>query len=127
MMTRQRSWAAGLALVLAGGSALAATFYWTGGGVDDDWDTTDNWTSMSCTLCYPDDTGDDAYFTDDQCDWGTVELVTDEIGDLSIISDVDFRADTGTPTLTVDRIVVSGTIDCGEVVLTIDGATLEVD
>jgi hypothetical protein len=127
-MDRKRRWMMAIAAlsVAVAASALGATYLWTGNGADPDWDTPGNWWSP-CGTCYPDDGTDDAVFPDDACSWGTVELVTETIGDLSIVADVDFRADSGTPTLTVDRIVVDATIECGETVITISGATIHVN
>ncbi len=115
------------AMGVAAASVYALTFTWTGGGGDDDWDTTQNWSSGACANCSPDDTNDDALFSDEECGWGTVELVTEEIGELEILADVDFTPDAGTPTLTVDKLTIHGTIECGETIVTIENATIEVN
>ncbi len=55
--------------------------------------------------------------------------MTEEIGNLSIISDIDFvPAPSSTPVLTVDSLEISGPIECGEVIVAMDSdATIEVN
>lgn len=92
-----------------------ASFTWTGGGSDDDWDTTGNWGPGG--LGYPDDL-DDATIPDSSGAW-QVNLITVTIDDLAISGDVNFSGVTQGATLTMD----SGTI-VGPAVVTNDGTAV---
>ncbi len=110
-----------LVVSLLGALALGGTYWWEG-DVDSDWDTYGNWywSGAFTPNPYPSTTADDAHITPDGT--GTVNLITEEIDDLSITRDVDFGSATGSAvTLIVDSLTIEG-----EVTVTLDGdATIE--
>ncbi|MCC7290654.1 MAG: hypothetical protein IT449_01180 [Phycisphaerales bacterium] len=107
MMYKNKRLIAGAGAALAGGSLWAATFTWTGGGSDNDWDTTANWFSLACMNCYPDGDNDDA--TIPASPGGYIVDLTDEtIDDLAIEGDTDFFSDGGTTVLWVDSLTIVG-------------------
>ena len=97
---------------------LGATFTWTGGGTDDDWDNCENWTTSSIGECSPDDANDDAVI-----DVGGVEpidLVTTTIDDMTISAVVIFGAAEPNASLCVDSL----TITAGGAASMTDGASI---
>jgi hypothetical protein len=125
MFRRKLRWVALAATGLTCAAALAANFTWSGAGSDDDWDTCNNWVVLfPQTPCYPDDTltTDDATipYTGGGHD---VNLITETMDDLTILGTVRFGTAGGSPTLTVDTIVISGG-SSGSVV-TMTGATIK--
>ena len=107
-------------------TCMGATFTWTAGGADDDWDNTDNWFATGCLDCYPDDTNDDATIPYTAGGY-TVDLVTESIDDFAIAGSVDFySASGGVPqTLTVQSLSIGAA--SAETVITISGATISVE
>ncbi len=86
--------------------ALAVSFTWVGNGADDHWDTTANWQSAGCASCYPDDANDTATIDVHNAD---VDLVNEEISDLTIADSVTFGdADGNNPTLCVTGLTITG-------------------
>ncbi|GMU36472.1 MAG: hypothetical protein KJ057_07375 [Phycisphaerae bacterium] len=86
---------AALLIGLSGGSAIAANFTWIGapGGTWRPWQTTANWFSAACFLCYPDDPSDNATITADY-EGVNVELQQNEsIGKLTINTDTNGGGD----------------------------------
>ena len=105
------------ALACTAGAAIAATYTWNGSSGS-------NWTSCSWDIvgnpaqCYPSTTGDDAIIVYDEGIGSipyTINMVTESIDDLTIMTDVTFQQPFATPTLTVDSISISGP---AEVILT---------
>ena len=110
MMSRLKFTSKLLGLACAAGLCLGATFTWTDGGGDHDWDTADNWSIIGVGLCpYPCSGSDDAIFPTSAGGW-TCRLVTESIEDLSIAGSVEFgSADPNDPngvTLTVDSLSI---------------------
>ena len=97
---------------------LADTFTWTGGGNDDYWDNGDNWESIGGGS-YPDDTNDDAIIPYTANGWA-VELITEEIDDLSINASVGLSPVGTSATLTVDSLTIGASN--AESVITISGS-----
>ena len=84
-------------------------YTWSGLGDDDDWDHFCNWNSgLTCPGegAPPDGTDDDATFPGNGGTAWAVDLVTEEIGDLTIEENVDFGVVSGTPTLEVNELVI---------------------
>ena len=105
------------ALVLAAGGS---TWEWDGSGGTDSWSLCPNWTVLAGMpqVCYPSTGNDDVIIPTAGSAWD-VDLITDTIDDLTIEDDVNFGADSGTPTLTVDSFSISG-----PAIVTITGATI---
>lgn len=108
---------------------VGATFWWLG-LVGPAWTACQNW-GASAEIpgmgCYPSTSSDDAMIPWRTDGWN-INLVTTEIDDLSVYASVNFGAEeAGTPTLTVDSLVIS-TRDSGgaAVVLTMGGACIRV-
>lgn len=118
-----------IALTLVAGVAAADMFTWTGGGANDDWDDTDNWSSSALSQ-FPDDSNDDADVPSSGSPWD-VDLISDgaspddpqcyHIEDLTIEGDVDFGdGSNDDAVLCVDSLIITG-----EAVVTInDGAKI---
>ncbi|HNQ22431.1 MAG TPA: hypothetical protein PKK06_04990 [Phycisphaerae bacterium] len=122
-MTRKH-WIVGVLIFASVGAVcLGALYTWTGGGQDDNWDTSANWSTYG-QRPYPSTTSDDAVFPYDQNGWA-VNLTTEQIDDLSISADTEFQAGGGGGggwvTLTADTVTISGTSPAGghEVVVTL--------
>lgn len=102
--------------------SLLATFTWNGNGGDDDWDTTDNWTSVGCSNCYPDDCNDDATIPYTGGGWDIVAVAI-QMDDLTISSSIDFTGSGGSPpVLKADSITLTGSND---IEITISNATVK--
>ncbi len=90
---------------------LGATFTWTGEGLDYDWDTCDNWAAVGIPpQCYPSTESDDAAIPYTEGGW-TINLIEEQIEDLTIQGSVDFYP-ASTPALRT-LWVESLTIDAG--------------
>ncbi|MCG3129071.1 MAG: hypothetical protein CHACPFDD_03980 [Phycisphaerae bacterium] len=106
-----------LGLALLPGVVLAATFGWTGGGADDDWDTCDNWTVTGIPACYPSANGDDVSIGYNASGW-SVNLIAEQIDDFTIDSDVDFdNTAGGNVTLVTSTVTIAATN--GESIVTV--------
>ena len=106
MMSRLKFTVKLLGLACAAGLCLGATFTWTDGGGDQDWDTGDNWSIIGIGACsHPCSESDDAIFPYDAGGW-TCYLVTESIEDLSIGASVAFSPAGGTVTLTADSLSI---------------------
>ncbi|MCG3126983.1 MAG: hypothetical protein CHACPFDD_01839 [Phycisphaerae bacterium] len=106
-----------LTLALPSGAALAATFAWTGGGADDDWDTCANWTVTGIPACYPSANGDDVSIGYNASGW-SVNLIAEQIDDFTIDSDVAFDSATGDDvTLVASTVTIAATN--GESIVTV--------
>ena len=71
---------------------LAASFTWVGQGEDEDydWDTCDNWAAVGIPpQCYPSTESDDATIPYTEGGW-TINLIDEQIEDLTIEGSVDF-------------------------------------
>ena len=120
MRTRRHIAEALCAILLAAGG-LAWDYEWTG-DVNSDWNNADNW-KESGLEGYPDDTGDDAKFPESARRYD-VNLITEEIDDLSIFNSYNFTASSGSPMLEVDSLSISTADVEDTVVVTISGATI---
>ncbi|MCG3128896.1 MAG: hypothetical protein CHACPFDD_03792 [Phycisphaerae bacterium] len=106
-----------LALALLPGVVLGATFAWTGGGADDDWDTCSNWTVTGIPACYPSASGDDVSIGYNASGW-SVNLISEQIDDFTIDSDVAFDSATGSDvTLVASTVTIAATN--GESIVTV--------
>jgi len=132
MMNRKRICLVAAAILTAAGAVLAATYVWSGGGDDNDWDNCRNWDPPGQFFpCYPSTENHDAEVRAQGGPW-TIDLIEETIDDLTIATDVTFGMATSPPWLSVDSLTVvgngsSGT--CGEVedagtCLTFDVGTL---
>ena len=104
-------------------SLMRAEFTWTGGEAgSDSWKPDCNWNPPQTCLeadIYPDGTNDTATFP-----WKTTgawdcDLITEEIGDLTIEGNVDFDTDGGTVTLNAAKLIISPTT--GDIEITMTG------
>jgi hypothetical protein len=107
MIDRKSSVARILMLGCAGVFCLGASYTWTGGGANDDWDNGDNW---SCTgLCgsYPvngDDAAADGTFT--------IDLIDQAIDDLTLSGTITFGDAGGDdPVLCLDTLTITAGAD----------------
>ena len=100
---------------------MAMTFIWTSGDeqLPNCWNKSVIWYTI-VPDGWPDDLNDDAiiHYTEDPEEW-CVDLVTVTIDDLSIDGNVTFGAVSGTPTLTVDSLIIGNadhdvTVQIGE-------------
>ncbi len=76
--------------------AMGATYFWNGNGADADWDTCGNWRLVT-PICYPSVTTSDAIVPDCapvSCT-KTIDLIDEEIEDMTLYGDVDFGSATG--------------------------------
>lgn len=102
-------WAALAATALAC-AAHANTYLWTAGAANDYWDNNSNWAAFTFPATYPSSGTDDAIISDTS-NGDDVQLITVTIDDLTISDDVTFAPKSGTPTLTVDVLTISGEAD----------------
>ncbi len=107
MGTRKSTVARILIVGCAGIFCLGATYTWTGGGANDDWNNGENW---DCTVCvgYPDDTGDDANAD------GTynIDLVDETIDDLTLSGTITIGDANGDdPVLCLDTLTINAASD----------------
>lgn len=85
---------------------LRATYTWTGSGSNDHWDNVANWSFPGGG--WPDDCYDDAVIPSSVYGFA-VELVTEQIDDLTIEGDAAFSSQTpAIETLTVDSLTLIG-------------------
>jgi hypothetical protein len=100
--------------------AAADDFVWIGQGVDPDWDTRDNWHAVNEAQDppYP-ETGDTAAFTWKAEGGWACNLITEEIGDMTIKGSVDFDTAGGTVTLEVSSLKIEPT--SGDIEITMNG------
>ncbi len=113
-----------LGLLCASGLCLGATFTWTAGGGDDYWSSGENWRKIGIGACsYPCTTSDDATIPYDAAGY-TVDLLTEEIDDLTILASVEFSAIIPAQTLTVDSLTLSAS--SAAITVEISGATISV-
>ena len=105
----------------AAAPAMLVQWTWTGNGGDDRWVSDCNWQPPGiCTDAgFPDGTDDNATFPTNGASAWAVDLVDEEIGDLTIKESVNFGAASGTPTLDVKKLSIVGsgeqiTITIGE-------------
>lgn len=117
-MFRRRFRCAALAVTALACAAHGNTYLWTAGGVTDYWDNNSNWTPILTPGTHPNASTDDAIISNTS-GGDDVELITEDIDDLTISDDVNFTPKSGSPTLTVDRFSISGAV------VTISGATIE--
>ena len=107
MGTRKSTFARILILGCAALFVLGATFTWTGGGANDDWDNGDNW---DCTACsgYPDGTDDDASADGIY----TIDLIDETIDDLTLSGTITFGDANGDdPVLCLDTLTINAASD----------------
>ncbi len=111
-------------------SLMRAEFTWSGDGGPTNtlWDWPCNWVHFICAENgpYPDGINDTATFP-----WKTTgawdcDLITEEIGNLTIAGNVDFDTDGGAVTLNAAKLIISPTT--GDIEITMTGtAKIEVD
>lgn len=91
--------------------AFGSTYWWKGQGLDGDWDTCGNWTYWGSYNCFAGSCADDAIIPEcspGPCVWA-IDLVDEEVDDLTIFGDVDFDSATGGQvTLGVDTLTIVG-------------------
>ena len=103
----------GAGLMLSAGLMMGANFVWDGGGVNSLWSTVQNWDCLTEPCAYPDGTNDNAKIPFTSGGY-TVDLITEQIGTLTIEGDVDF----GGGNVTLD--VATYTIDATESAVDVD-------
>lgn len=117
---------AAIAAVCVAAGAVAANFVWIGQGLDDDWDTRDNFyyaDNETEVYEYPDDPQDNADFT-----WKAFggawdcNLIGESIGEMTIKGSVDFDTAGGTVTMEVTKLKIEPT--SGDVEVTVNGAAV---
>lgn len=117
-----------LAVTGIAGTAVATHYVWTANGDATTWVDQDNWDDPCGTEdCYPKSTADDAKFPFENGGWGDVLLDTLTIDDLTVKGNVDFVGGDTSPVLTVDSFTITAVEGNGDVVITIDGATIAVE
>ena len=96
-----------LAALTTAGVVQANIYTWTAGAANDYWDSNSNWSPFSLPGTYPNSTSDDAviYSTNNGDD---IQLINEDIDDLTISDDVSFTPKSGTVSLSVDSITISG-------------------
>ena len=109
MSRRRMRWiarAAALGAISGTGVAQGAIYSWTGLSTsNDNWDTCANWIVNQIGVpCYP------SADTDDVLVSGTfdVDLITESIRNLTVSGTVGFGSVSGTPTLEINAITISG-------------------
>jgi len=109
------------AMATIAGAAYANTYIWDGAGANDYWDNSANWDPLVIPGTYPNADTDDAIIpaTGGPHD---VQLITEQIDDLTITGSVDLTPKSGTPTLTLDTLTISG--GTSGTVAAISGATI---
>ena len=85
-MRRKQGMIALVTFLAPAGLVLGASFAWTGGGSNDDWDDCDNWTCSGCgafSECFPGNSNDDVSIGGDD-ESATLVEAEEEIEDLAL-------------------------------------------